>query len=276
MSWTRSTSAPAEVAHYHFDNPANRGEDIAGGHDGAVNLAAGAATVSTGVGASGDSIRFYPNNSVEEMSVPHAPELDITGALTISAWVRPQGDHTEDDDPWDCVQGTITSKGGNFWFQLSQDSARVEFQNEASGKDLGYYEAPAPLPLNEWTHVALVRKANSYGISFFVNGRFRKYYVMQNPPEPNGAPVSIGNFTYLGPVGCEFNGEIDELRIFGAELARVQLADEYRRVTGAEPPAFAGVPLASRLAYAVLGGALLLAGSQAIRLRARRRRAALE
>lgn len=229
------------VARYPFDCSAP-GVDVSG-HD--HNGTMGAAMVvdgwraDAGSPAHGHALRFDPTNNVEEFSIPHSEALDFQGAMAITAWIRPLGPHTSDNQPSDCTEGTIACKGGNYWFQLRQDNGAIEFQNEASGSEL----ASIPIPISlfadgklptdgRWTHVAVVREHVcdvlgswvGWNIRAYVNGVFIGAAPLVNDPTINTAPVNVGNFSFAGPGGCEFNGDIDELTFFAGCLGDGDIA----------------------------------------------------
>lgn len=223
------------IAHYRFDTVSNRGLDASvNGHTGIL----GAATIVQGVSSLasvifGDALGFDPDNGVEEFSVPHHQDFDILGEMTGTAWIRPRGNHTIDNNPNDCIEGTIFSKGGNYWFQIGQTNADVVLQNEGSGTDVVRVAVSGGINLNSWTHVAFVRSVDGHFIQVYVNGTLRGAGYLANSPVSTVSPVTVGNYGFGGPGGCEFNGDIDELKIFDGCLNEAEILTEYRRVANA-------------------------------------------
>ena len=212
-------------AYYTFDDSTNRGADISNGLDG-TRLAATLVE-----GHCGTALRFRPDNNVHEFQVPSSPGLNMTGAMSASAYIRVRGTQSTDYNPG-CSEGTIFAKGGANWFQVERDNDRLVFQNEPSGSEVavGFY----PFPINEWTQVGFVRGPWTPGgqsIQFYVNCNTIPTVVYENgvPTGTNllhnaafasGDPLMVGNHGFgNSPESCEFNGDIDELRFFNRELA---------------------------------------------------------
>ena len=222
------------VAWYRFNAP-NYGADAAGENHGSVGAATTVAGAQFDNGpVHGSALRFLPTNGVVEFSVPHSSELDITAAdMTGMAWIRPMGSHTSDNMPGDCTQGTIMSKGGNYWFQIRQDNGAVDFQNTGGG-ELVSIVIPGGIPLNAWSHVAFVRTENEamtgYTVKIYLNGTLRGEGDLQFDPASNTAPLSVGNYGFNGPGDCEFNGDIDDLKIFDVALGDAGVLAEFQRV----------------------------------------------
>jgi len=264
------TTSPWPVARYDFDTSYLIGFDSSGNNN---HGTVGAATVETGVQVPpgpvhGSSLRFYPTNAVNEFFAPHQNYLNIVDydtPMTGMAWIRPRGNHTIDNIPSDCTQGTIFSKGGNYWFQIKQDNSAVEFQNEGSGAELVSVPVPGGIPAdgNTWTHVAFVRMPNldctGDTIKVFVNGVFRGQGDLFMFPSANTAPLSVGNYGFTGPEGCEFNGDIDEIRIFDKCLSDGEISAQFQLVQ-----ALSSIPAPALSLRGLIAMMLLLFGTWVI------------
>jgi hypothetical protein len=236
------TTAPAglfssgpPVALYRFTLP-DPAADLSGNN---FNGALGAVVTGTTFGCSG-FLRFLPDNNVDEFTVPHAPALDMVGAMTGMAWIRPLGPHSSPGDI-SCPEGTIFSKGGNYWFQVSQNNSQLEFQNEGSGNYI--VSAPASLPLNTWTHVAFVRQTDKRTIRFFVNGVLIATHTLGIDPGGNTDPLMIGNHGFgNSPAHCEFNGDIDEIVLIDRALTDTEVQRAYQCTCNPGAPNWAPSP----------------------------------
>jgi hypothetical protein len=214
------------LLHHAFDDAGDRGLDGSG--NGIVGTI-GAATVVPG--KCGDALRFQPDNNVQEYSIaavgnPGNPNantlLNITGAMSGMAWIRPRGQQSTDNNP-SCPQGTIFAKGGSYWFQVDKNNDQLVFQNEGSGAPGTLATAAVTLPLNAWSLVGFVRGpmvAGSQPVQFYLNGQpVGAAFNLTVPGAPNNEPVMIGNYGFLSdPGACEFNGDIDEVKIFDRAL----------------------------------------------------------
>jgi hypothetical protein len=212
---------PNPLAYYKFDDALNIGHDASGnGHDGVL----GAATIVAG--ACGNALNFLPNNNVHEFTIPAASDLNLTGAMTGMALIRPLGQQSTDNNP-SCTEGTIFSKGGNYWFQVEKNNNRLVFQNEGSGTDLAV--ANIGLCIGQWTHVAFVRAADGKTIRFFKNGLpIGTPTTLVNAATANSDFVMVGNYGFgNSPAACEFNGDLDEIRIYDQALSDSEVLAAY-------------------------------------------------
>jgi hypothetical protein len=82
--------------------------------------------------------------------------------------------------------------------------------------------------------VAVVRTAVSDGwqITFFVNGELVPTCgttgLLKNDPRCNPDPVMVGNYGFIDdPSACEFNGDIDGVRLFPRALTQAEVAEQY-------------------------------------------------
>lgn len=233
-----SGAARGPLVYFDFDSPSQYGKDKSGhGHDGTL----GGAGIVGGVYqfgniVIGNALRFQVGNDIDEFSVPHSDELNLLNGVTGSAWIRPRGHHDELDAQ--CPEGTIFTKAASYWFQVSTDNQKLEFQNEGSGGSIAYGTVPGGIPQNQWTHVAFSRSIETHTVNFYVNGT----PLAANPlslttnASYNVGPITLGNHSFGGYGHCEFNGDIDEVKIWDYCLSAEQIAAEYRRVHDADDP----------------------------------------
>ena len=227
-----------QVLYYTFDDPSNRYRDDSGhNHTGAIAPVGGATllpgVVATSGGVWGKSLNFTVapgNTGVEEYSTADAADLDIPGAMTGIAWIRPHG--RNDIDPGNCVEGTIFSKGGANWFQVNNNNDGLLFQNYYGTGARVAFPAGA-LAANTWHQVAFTRKSVPGGVTLFLDGAPVGAVFLSDAVPDNAAPLSVGNFGYDGPWECEFNGDIDELQIFNGSKGSAFIASEYHRIRDA-------------------------------------------
>jgi len=218
---------PRPLVDLKFDDNSNIGLDSSGhGHHG--NLPPGGATVVSGSACpshpGGNALNFLPNNGVHEFSIPNSTDLDLTGAMTGMAMIRPHGPQSNGNPS--CREGTIFSKGGNYWFCVQEFNNGLMFQNEGSGTDFAI--ANICLPVNDWAHVAFVRDSNGHGIRFYVNGQFISSSTLALPASANSSDVMVGNYGFNNdPSGCQFNGDLDEIRIYDWALSDAEILAAY-------------------------------------------------
>jgi hypothetical protein len=92
--------------------------------------------------------------------------------------------------------------------------------------------------VGEWIHVAFVRQADGKTIRFYVNGTLvGSPTTLPMPGVANGSPLMVGNHGFGDdPGACEFNGDIDEIRIFDRALTNSQVRAIY--LSGCDMPAW--------------------------------------
>lgn len=247
-------------AAYSFDNTTSLAaiahDDTGNGYDG-VLPSPGATSVQ---GKIGSALNFLPDNNIQEFSVQSSSaivDMNILEEMTGIAWVRPMGAQSTDNNPG-CTEGTIFSKGGSYWFQLSQNNRQIHFQNEGSGTEIAIANYPANggiFPLNQWTQVAFVRgpwdtTTQSQSIKLYVNGDYVTTTtgglagdvdgypsnsspvgpnLLLNPAASNNSPLMVGNYGFLNdPGACEFNGDIDEINIYDVALSAAEIMSQYQ------------------------------------------------
>jgi hypothetical protein len=206
------------IAFYQFDNPSNIGQNSMGsGYQGVL----GSATVIES--DCGHALNFLPDNNVHEFTIPNDPSLNLTGAMTGMALIRLHGYESTDNNPG-CTEGTIFSKGGNYWFEVGKLNDQLEFQNDGNS----VVTVPVRLCENQWHHVAFVREADGLTVHFYVDGLPIGTRMLPNVATANSDPVMVGNYGFGNdPSACEFNGDMDEIRIYDRALSDAELMTAY-------------------------------------------------
>lgn len=151
---------------------------------------------------------FDGNN--DYVAVPDDSSLDITGALTIEAWINPDVISPEKTivikgTANQCVNYGLVAKNGNLAYVSSGDCGW-------NGEGLN-----SALNLGVWQHVAAVSSGNN--LKLYINGSLTDDITLISAiGSPNNQELWIGNSTAVLP--NYLNSKIDELRIWN--LARTQ------------------------------------------------------
>jgi hypothetical protein len=214
------TGLPAGImSQWRGDGNAN---DSVGGNNGTVPTGV---TFAPGVtGATGDQA-FSFNGSNALVDLGHDPSLNISGTLTVSAWVNVQSlDHPKylfaDFDPTGHLsQGSlgILANGHIFWFQGNQGLAN------------GFVEpfGATQVNLNQWYNFAVARDDNAKTITLYVNG------VQDGMVSYAGIPVpALQGDKLLGGSGPgflrdSFSGSLDEVGLFNRALSAAEIQSIY-------------------------------------------------
>jgi hypothetical protein len=205
-----NTAAPVQglVAGFGFEDGSGTAATDSSGNNN--NGTISGATWTTG-GRIGSALDFDGTNDV--VTIADANSLDLAGAMTLSAWVRP--------DTLNGLWRTVLYK------QLGRDPAYALYAQEreplpmaemtvgsAAPKVLG----PTQLPVAAWSHLAYTYDGSAQRL--FVNGT-----QVASVPRTGAATASTGNLTIGGnSVFSEwFDGLIDEVRVYNRALPSAEI-----------------------------------------------------
>ena len=208
---TVSTSGGANaslVAAYGFDEGTGSSvTDLSG--KGNVGTLAGTTWSSTG--RFGKSLYF--NGSSSRVTIKDSPSLDVSGAMTLAAWVYP----------------TVAMTGNQVVIVKERPGSNA-YHLHASGATSGrvltgiFTTTPnqlwsaAPIAANRWTHLAATYDGAMQRL--FVNG------VQVASRAQRGAIATSGNPLRIGADGVRgeyFRGRIDEVRIYNRALSSTEI-----------------------------------------------------
>lgn len=199
--------APGLVAWWTFDEDA--GTTLA---DCSVN-ALHAQVSGTPYRVAGQHGGAFSFNGLNAAEVGNGPALRLTGAMSVSAWVRLTSF---------AGSGRLISKSGSDpGWELWADSAQSRLAFTVAQSPLSSFTVGAPVPLGQWVHVAATF-APGGALSFYVDGA-----LINSIPGPatnfdTDAGVRLGN----RPDGCcAFVGLVDDLRVFARELGPPQVTE---------------------------------------------------
>jgi hypothetical protein len=207
------------VAWWKFDeDTGNAAVDSAGSNNGTISGATRAP------GHTGGALQFDGVN--DYVTIPTAPELNITGDITISAWV----DFYEGGLGYDWSEKAIVTKCvGNGAYNNPYDfRTDIAFEPEltmirANGSMHDVHYSDKHISLNTWHHVA-VRVENMVP-DFYVDGvktgKWSGGPELTSPPTGNNYPVLIG----ARNDGLFFKGLIDDVRIYNRALSTTEIQE---------------------------------------------------
>lgn len=169
-------------------------------------------------GKFGNALSFDGSNDYVE--IPDHNTLDITGDLTLEAWIKP-------DSVSYIAQGEIVGKwvanDTSYYFAIKD--GELQMRISATGSD--YYNVEetsnANLNINTWYHVAGVYDASAQDIKLYINGVEESTTVTGTIPSSihsGSENLKIGGFS----PGYYFDGIIDEVRTYNEALSADQIA----------------------------------------------------
>jgi CubicO group peptidase (beta-lactamase class C family) len=155
--------------------------------------------------------------------------LDITEALTLEAWIRPNA------IPYSRRQARVISKGVDYEITVSgKDSGCIgdgDVQWRATIDGINQRICGGQLSMGAWQHVAGVYDGNEF--SLYVDGLKVAGEMRSGLMATNETPLEIGN---LPESDRYFDGAIDEVRIWSRALTQSEIQNNmYVELNGTEP-----------------------------------------
>jgi len=151
--------------------------------------------------------------------------LDITNAITFSAWVRIDGDSSES---WSAVLG----RGHAYRFDREVMNQNNVFVAIRGADDIWYSTSVYNLGRGNWHHLlATVNTAlSSKQIKYYVDGSI--FSETDMPVKIKSQPAgcfSIGTDSICGGHGGYFNGLIDDVRVYNRTITKTEIQQMYAR-----------------------------------------------
>lgn len=142
----------------------------------------------------------------------HSNLLNLQGSFTIGLWVKPR------TLPASGLM-SILSKDENYEFHLNP-SGTINWWWQTTAGATNEFNSTTALPAGQWSHV-LIRYAPGEQ-RIYINGTLAGQASFSGTPLANGDPLQLG--ADQGAVGRNFNGELDELRIYNSALSTTQIS----------------------------------------------------
>ncbi|MDY7055163.1 tetratricopeptide repeat protein [Limnospira fusiformis] len=173
---------------------------------------------------------FEPNKKAY-VEIPHSESLSITGDITIEFWLYIR----EWSATWTGILTKyITDRNNEFCLRTKNQDVGQWYYGDGNKYMIVGWIPKDEIELNEWTHVACVRKIGEYG-KVFVNGV--PWYHQDWTDQPKAVKTQSSVVLMGTPSLQSFqNGKMCDLRIWS--IARTQdeiLADLDKEITGSEP-----------------------------------------
>lgn len=218
-----ATGQAALVAQFNFDGNTND-QSGTGNHGTLMN---GATFSGDSPFASGQSLSL--GDGAQHVLVPHHASLDITETMTVSAWVKPQGNAWEGLLAKSPSNGSGANHAGNYEIRIENGTSQLHFLYQQGGVDDTAFpistNPAAAIAANTWTHIAVTIEqvgANPGEVKYFTNGVLADTKLIQAGfGATNTNPLYIGTRADLF---TQWNGQIDDLRIYNTVLSSEEIA----------------------------------------------------
>ena len=212
---TRTQFIPDLVSWWMFDEgEGSTAYDSAGNNDGTIY----GATWTTG--QINGALSF---DGPDYVSVPHDPTMNITGDITISAWIYLTQGSSNQGIVTKCAGGGSRNNPYDFRTNNYAEPLLAFVRADASGHERVY--SSKPITIGQWYH-ALVRVENKVP-DFYVNGIITgkgSDIIFTKTPTGNTKPVLIGRRSD----GLYFNGSIDDVHIYDRALSEEEIWEIYQ------------------------------------------------
>jgi len=142
----------------------------------------------------------------------HSNLLNLQGSFTIGLWVKPR------TLPASGLM-SILSKDENYEFHLNP-SGTINWWWQTTAGATNEFNSTTALPAGQWSHVLIRYTPGDQRI--YINGTLAGQASFSGTPLANGDPLQLG--ADQGAVGRNFNGELDELRIYNSALSTTQIS----------------------------------------------------
>jgi chitodextrinase len=205
--------APAPVglvAGYSFDEGSGVTVADASGNG---NVGTVSSATWSSAGHFGGALSFNGTSSL--VTVPDSGSLDLTGAMTLSAWVRPSA-----LGGWRTVLlkediGGVTS-GQPYALYAETNSSKPLAMAFTTGEVRAF--GPAQLPLSTWTHLAATYDGSQ--LRLYVNGALAGTQPMTGAMPASSGALRIGGNSIWGEY---FAGAIDDVRLYSRALSASEI-----------------------------------------------------
>jgi len=159
-----------------------------------------------------DAYRF--DGYADYVIVNDSGSLDLTGSITLSAWVNPV----------EATQGYIVCKYGAYMIQFRGDSSNTTQAGIWVGGSWITLATSSAIPYNTWSHVVFTY--NQSRARIYINGVLTGSGTNTSSIDTNNNPFIIGarNSTYRSR---DFNGSIDEVGIWNRALTQDEVTQLY-------------------------------------------------
>ena len=160
----------------------------------------------------------------DHVTVPHNVALNVGGGdFTMQAWINPSV----------AASNAILCKGSG--------SAGTDYILATTATSMQFYygsqwhSGTAPVPINQWSHLAVTFDYATKEATFFVNGVLDVVVSYTNPPDTSDTnPLFIGQQAY-NPAGNHFPGRIDDVSIWNTKRTAEEITCSMaKQLTGSE------------------------------------------
>ena|GEM_PF-970773 len=230
-----SSASGALVGYWPLDGDARDASSY--GNHGTIH---GSVTSTTDRFGTPDSAMLFAGASGDYVDVGNPPEFQITGAMTLTAWV-----YLDSTSPLHGARNAriiakMAGGGSRSWSSgIEKNVAGVPYpgtiQVSSNGSDVIGLHDDSSLPLNQWVHYAGVYTPGT-SLQVYLDGELsdiRTDGIPASQYSNNGYSVLIGNRPACGD--CGWYGSLDEVRLYNEALSQTEIMAIMGAFTASNP-----------------------------------------
>lgn len=209
---------PALVAAYSFDEGTGTvlTDSSGNGNNGTLS-----GPVWTAQGKNGGALTFDGVNDL--VIINSSVSLNVTTEMTLEAWIRP----TASQSGWKSV---LHREPDAYYLNSSNpNGAMLPAGGGVFNGTEVFVSGPTANAVNGWTHLAVT--FNGTTLRLFVNGTQVATQAASGSVQTNSEELRIGGNTYAGQF---FQGQIDDLRIYGRALSAAEIQTDMNTAVGGQ------------------------------------------
>jgi hypothetical protein len=209
---------------WHFDEGLSSGNYFKDASDNGYILTETSGTIPEVTGRVGKAVDFEADDT-EYLAIADAsaPNLDITGPITLSAWIKRES--APGTDMFVMGKQNHSTNNRSYWIRLTPNSAQFGISNDGTTTAGKYFALNGATDLSTGTWFHIVGTYDQENLNVYVNGVVDATPLAATVSIFNGnAPFTVG---VNGAASTEFyDGLIDEVMVLNRALS----ADEIRQI----------------------------------------------
>ena len=170
------------------------------------------------------------NGTNQYVSVPASADMAITGAISLSVWIKPTA-YPAAGNGGGIIGKWIGSGGQNQRSHVMEISSTGQIGFYVSGDgtaSVGFWATSPTVPLNTWSHIVGVYTPSST-LQIYINGVSAGILSSGVPASMfnSTSPVSMGSFYILGTSTFMYKGILDDARVYNRALSAAEVTTIY-------------------------------------------------